>query len=125
MAAVSRVLTTFEAKPASVPIARQMVSDQLEVAVAPEIRDPVLLLASELVTNAVLHAGRPFAVFLVVRNDAVRVEVHDPSARPPTIRTPQPGDTGGRGLHVIDALASRWGYDRTPDGKIVWFEVDR
>ncbi|MGJ5899317.1 ATP-binding protein [Streptomyces niveiscabiei] len=97
----------------------------------PVVDDAVLLL-SEMVTNAVVHGDglritisidrpAPGRVLLAVRDRA-----HE---RVPRRRSPGPGDTSGRGLHLLDALAIQWGCDRwgppqKPVGKRVWAELD-
>jgi anti-sigma regulatory factor (Ser/Thr protein kinase) len=85
----------------------------------------VALLAGELVTNAVLHTASA-AIGLVVRLDdrAVHVGVQDTSSQLPK----QDGsvawdDQSGRGLALVDALATRWGVESAVHGKAVWFEV--
>jgi len=83
--------------------------------------DDVLLVASELVTNVVLHTddgGRVRAW----NSDPVRLEVHDTSPRPPLFTDAQPG---GRGLRIIDAICSSWGTTIVPTGKVVWAEFGR
>jgi anti-sigma regulatory factor (Ser/Thr protein kinase) len=92
--------------------------------------DEVRLLVSELVTNAVMHAGPGGEIRLRVElaPDRVRVEVRDRgrgfrSARPPP--PPPPGQPHGRGLHMVDQVAERWGNARTDEGHCVWFELGR
>jgi signal transduction histidine kinase len=91
-----------------------------------EVLQIMTLLTSELVANAVRHAGAPI-VELTCGTAArcVRVEVAhggDGSGRKPARR--KPDHTGGWGLYMLDELASRWGViDR--DGTRVWFEIDR
>ena len=86
-------------------------------------RDVAVLLASELVTNVVLHARTEFELRVALRPDRLRVEVCDMIPAPPTIRTPVPSDFSGRGLGLLAALAGRWGVDTGADGKSVWFEL--
>ena len=83
----------------------------------------VELLVSELVTNAVLHAGTD--VELVVRRlrKGVRVEVLDRSTRPPVPRAYDDEAMTGRGLALVRELSRVWGVDERKDGKVVWFEV--
>jgi serine phosphatase RsbU (regulator of sigma subunit) len=57
--------------------------------------------------------------------NAVWVEVFDPDLRLPRIRTAAETDEGGRGLYLVEQLATRWGSRPTPEGKAVWFEVPR
>jgi anti-sigma regulatory factor (Ser/Thr protein kinase) len=84
-----------------------------------------VLLVSELVTNAVRHAGSTLTVAVAIGRAAVRVEVRDRSPRLPALRESTGGDDEwGRGLVLVDALASRWGAERLPSGKRVWFELD-
>jgi serine/threonine-protein kinase RsbW len=83
------------------------------------------LLASELVANAVVHVGRPMTVRISRRDDAIRVEVQDESPRLPSLDTPDPTGERGRGVFLVDALATGWGAEVHPDdGKTVWFELD-
>ena len=86
--------------------------------------DAAGLLTSELVTNAIRHAGTP--VGLLVRLDAgLRVEVSD--GRPEmavSAGVPSGSSVSGRGLQLVDELASRWGVERDTDRKTVWFELD-
>ena len=85
-----------------------------------------VLLAGELVTNAIVHTTSPTIGLVVHRRDhAVRVEIHDTSPQPPKPdRLAAGDDQGGRGLTLVAALATRWGVDTTHgDGKAVWFEV--
>ena len=88
-------------------------------------RETAVLLATELVTNAVEHGHGAAYLDAFVDDRSIRLEVTDAS----TV-TPQPNtavselDERGRGLLLIDALASRWGIEPRPDGKTVWCELD-
>ena len=87
--------------------------------------EQAVLLVSELVTNAVLHARTRFTVEVEVVDDTARVSVEDSSPLPPAVRTFSDLAGSGRGLHLVEALASRWGVDsRDGAGKRVWFELD-
>jgi hypothetical protein len=76
-----------------------------------------------------LDAGRTgrreFALRLRRGATAVWVEVFDPDLRLPRIRTAAETDEGGRGLYLVEQLATRWGSRPTADGKAVWFEMPR
>lgn len=96
------------------------------------LAETLILLISELVTNAVVHTGCP-AVLRMLFGAAetagtagtVRVEVADTSCRPPQQRHAAGEDTGGRGLELVDGLADRWGWQPEGAGKRIWCEVDR
>ncbi|MEU9609456.1 ATP-binding protein [Streptomyces sp. NPDC048057] len=94
------------------------------------LAETLILLISELVTNAVVHTGCP-AVLRVLFGSGkaeagtVRVEVADNCARPPRRRTAEDDETNGRGLELVDGLADRWGWEREGAGKAIWCEVDR
>jgi anti-sigma regulatory factor (Ser/Thr protein kinase) len=95
----------------------------------PAIRDDVLLLVSELVTNAVRHAGagpeRPVQVQLLHGPRGVVGAVVDDG--PGFTRRPNPStgnESGGWGLFLVDQIADRWGVDCTTCGSRVWFEIE-
>ncbi len=85
--------------------------------------DTVLLLVSELVTNAVRHAATPFVLSLRVDGTAVTVGVVDEDrAHPPRMRHPLPTDTSGRGLHIVQEMSTSWGTElMAGNAKRVWF----
>jgi len=88
------------------------------------VAEDVLLLVSELVTNACLHAGGPTGLSLHCTSRSLRVEVSDMGEGVPVPRLPhEPGRPGGHGLHIIERLASAWGTVRHNPGKTVWLEV--
>lgn len=80
-----------------------------------------VLLTSEVVTNAVMHAQTPIDITVVVGATSVRIEVCDEDTSIPTVRTD--GVTSGRGLQLVDRLSSAWGVIARGTGKRVWFEV--
>jgi anti-sigma regulatory factor (Ser/Thr protein kinase) len=69
--------------------------------------------------------AREFALRLRRGANSVWVEVFDPDLRLPRIRTAADTDEGGRGLYLVEQLATRWGSRPTPEGKAVWFEMPR
>lgn len=86
-------------------------------------RDAAVLMVSELVTNAVLH-GRPPIVVMIERDQSdVQVTVADHHPHWPSLQNPSPDAVGGRGLRIVDALASAWGIQPRAVGKAVWFVV--
>jgi anti-sigma regulatory factor (Ser/Thr protein kinase) len=85
--------------------------------------DDARLVVSELTTNAVVHAGSPFSVAVRHEGSAIRIAVHDSNPTLPVLRDGGPAAPSGRGLHLVRALTSAWGVDRSPDGKTVWAEL--
>ncbi len=109
--------------------ARQFVGAQLARWGQRGVADAAVLLTSEVVSNAVGHAGpvrngAGLTVMLRCHPGVVRVEVADGSSAQPVRRTPAPGGRNGRGVLLLDALASAWGSTPSPGGKTVWFEID-
>jgi anti-sigma regulatory factor (Ser/Thr protein kinase) len=66
---------------------------------------------------------REFTLRLRRGAESVWVEVFDPDLRLPRLRTAAATDEGGRGLYLVEQLATRWGSRPTPEGKAVWFEI--
>ncbi|MCG7210005.1 ATP-binding protein [Streptomyces arenae] len=88
--------------------------------------EDVLLVVSELVTNACLHAEGPDELFLSCDNKVIRVEVSDRGNGQPAPRTPhRAGRPGGHGMFIVQRLCLDWGVVRTPGaaGKTVWAEL--
>jgi anti-sigma regulatory factor (Ser/Thr protein kinase) len=84
------------------------------------------LLATELVTNAVLHAGSVIELQIDSSAKRVLVSVHDASPAAPQLPPLQVNDaTGGRGLQIVAELSIDWGWEPTSGGKRVWFELGR
>lgn len=90
--------------------------------------DLVLLLTSELVTNAVIHGRRPVELRLIDDGNQIKIEISDgnPDPLPAEAGWPPVTQQSGRGLLIVDNLADQWGCRsrRTPPGKTVWFELD-
>jgi PAS domain S-box-containing protein len=85
--------------------------------------DHAELLVSELVTNALLHAAAPRQLRLF-RDRSLTVEVADADTHTPRLRSLAEDDEGGRGMHLVNELAHRWGSRTTRHGKVVWFELE-
>ena len=91
-----------------------------------DLVDDASVVATELATNAVLHARTGFTVNVVNRGDgSVRVAVRDSSDTLPRPRRPAPLEGSGRGLGLIEAIAVVWGVEVLRDGKVVWAQLRR
>jgi PAS domain S-box-containing protein len=88
--------------------------------VSDDIRWDVLLAVSELVTNAIRHAKPPVEIRLRRLDTSVILEVHDGSSALPAARAADPEEASGRGLHLVETLASAWGTRPTGNGKSIW-----
>ncbi|WRZ90180.1 SpoIIE family protein phosphatase [Streptomyces sp. NBC_01007] len=126
----ARAAASFEPVGRSVATARSFVRDTLQGWGFADIVDDAVVLTSELVTNAVVHAGTSADVLCLRSDDGVRIEVadHYPEREIPLQATAvsmgSPDREGGRGLQLCAALAGRWGVDYTPTHKQVWFQLD-
>ncbi|MFI7297619.1 SpoIIE family protein phosphatase [Streptomyces sp. NPDC050121] len=126
----ARAAASFEPVGRSVATARSFVRDTLQGWGFADIVDDAVVLTSELVTNAVVHAGTHADVLCLRSDDGVRIEVAD---RYPEREIPlqgslatmgSPDREGGRGLQLCAAIAGRWGVEYTPTHKQVWFQLD-
>ncbi len=126
----ARAAASFDPVGRSVATARAFVRDTLQGWGYSDVVDDATVLTSELVTNAVIHAGTSADVLCLRTEDGVRVEVAD---RYPEREVPiqgagasfaSPDRENGRGLLLCAALASRWGVEYTPTHKKVWFQLD-
>jgi CheY-like chemotaxis protein/anti-sigma regulatory factor (Ser/Thr protein kinase) len=88
-------------------------------------RDLIELIVSELVTNAVTHARSSADVAVILRADAIRIEVGDANEVHPTPQQSPPDATSGRGLDLVERVAAAWGVMARAGGKVVWFEIAR
>ena len=132
LAAVSEVdlHTTLEARVElpgerqSVPLARDLVMQMLGPAESRDIVDSATIIVTELVANAVRHASGPCAVELTRRGELLRIAVVDGDPGIPGLQRLDVGALGGRGMHIIAALAFGWGVDALGDGhKLVWADL--
>lgn len=111
------------AEPASVGVGRRFLRSALIDWQVPELSDTVCLLASELLSNAVRHASGPLRLRLRQAGDELSVEVSDGSPVQPRARPVAADEESGRGLLLVDTLASAWGTLPTAEGKAVWFSL--
>lgn len=92
------------------------------------VREDLLLLVTELVTNAVVHGRPPCRLRVLADSQRLRVEVSDTAPRLPVLRHPGPDVDHGRGLLLVAGLADEWGVGRADRraqqrGKVVWAEL--
>jgi PAS domain S-box-containing protein len=82
------------------------------------------LLASELVTNALVHADPPYRIAVESGDGVLRIAVNDASTTGPQVPPHDVHAISGRGIRLVDSLTNRWGVVLTEGGKSVWFELD-
>lgn len=122
---VLRASTQLPPARQSAGAARRFVGEMLRRWRFESVIESVQLLTSELVTNAVLHAGTEVQVVLEARDQTVHVEVIDQIKRSPVARdTPFDILQTGRGLTLLASMTSAWGVEPTDCGKSVWFDLD-
>ncbi len=109
--------------PAAVPTARRFVTTALARTAWEPSTAAAELVVTELVTNAVLHAGGPVHVSVRTAQGSLRLAVRDGSRRRPVRPVGDPEAMTGRGLGLIEAVATRWGVQPHPAGKVVWAEL--
>lgn len=105
--------------------ARKLVREVLERGEALEWEDAALLAVSEVVTNALVHAGTTIALTVRLDDSGLRVEVSDASPHLPRQRDYASMAGTGRGLTLLDQSVDRWGVAPDRFGKVVWFEIRR
>jgi anti-sigma regulatory factor (Ser/Thr protein kinase) len=120
------VMVELPADPGAARLARNVVRSGAGSALPPAVLDDLLLLVTEVVTNAVLHGSPPITmqVEVIPEPTTVKVAVSDGHAGSPLVRASDRAAITGRGMAVVDALASRWGVEWLAEGgKTIWFEV--
>lgn len=116
-------LPTDDTAPATARRSARLVLDQWDL---DHVRDIVLVVVSELVTNAVQHGHPPVRMSFRQDSDRLTVGVHDslPPLRNGAASDPGPEAESGRGLYIVSALGSVTGSRDEPAGKVVWVEFD-
>jgi PAS domain S-box-containing protein len=109
--------------PSSVGAGRRLVRQVLSDADRTDLIEAAELVVSELVTNALVHAGTDVDVVAEASRSGLRVEVSDESAHLPTTKLYSVMASTGRGLRLVDDLVDRWGAVPRPVGKTVWVEL--
>jgi CheY-like chemotaxis protein len=108
----------------SAAVARRFVRDRCAQWRLDAVVDDVLVVVSELVTNAVIHAQSGAELRLVLSEALLRVEVVDDGAGAPDPQLASSEDEHGRGLLLVTVLSDAWGVDATSDGrKVVWADL--
>jgi anti-sigma regulatory factor (Ser/Thr protein kinase) len=120
---VPSAFRSFPPAPESVGRARQFASRTLASWGADHLEDDVRVVASELATNALLHARTEFILGLTLDGDRLRVTMADRSATQPRMRRFDSSESAtGRGLRMVAELAQAWGVEKDGVGKAVWCE---
>jgi anti-sigma regulatory factor (Ser/Thr protein kinase) len=115
--------TSLPPHPSSIGAARRFVRTALMSAGRHELLEDAELAVSEVVTNAVVHAGTRVDIKLVVGPVLARIEVEDGSPNQPRARRYAITASTGRGLGLVNDVAADWGVRPTERGKTVWFEL--
>jgi anti-sigma regulatory factor (Ser/Thr protein kinase) len=117
------VVAVLPPRASSAARARELVTSQCAAWGLSAVCDDIALVVTELVANAVRHAGTDIEVSVTHIPGGVRLEVRDGSTRPLRPRAALTSDEGGRGLLLVDALSTRYGVVGEPGGKRVWVEL--
>lgn len=116
-------LLRLRPEPAGAAAARRFVTTTLTAWGCQNLVEATTLLVSEVVTNSILHARSDIELRVAQHGQGLRVEVRDSSQHQPTVRAIDEDASSGRGLAIVEMLATAWGVTHLPDGKVVWFEV--
>jgi anti-sigma regulatory factor (Ser/Thr protein kinase) len=115
---------SFAASQESVGAARRFVSELISD-LTPELQDAVILMVSELATNALVHAASGFQLTVDRMKTRLRVSVADLGAGVPSLQSPPSRQPHGRGLRIVEELSDEWGTSEAPKkGKTVWFRLN-
>jgi anti-sigma regulatory factor (Ser/Thr protein kinase) len=113
----------FVPVPLAARAVRRFVAESLAAWDLGAVIDDASVVASELATNALVHADSPFRVQVVRGDSTVRISVHDASTTPPAPRDMISEATNGRGMGLVAQLSERIGIEIGADGKFVWAEL--
>ncbi|MGI8681123.1 MAG: ATP-binding protein [Mycobacteriales bacterium] len=124
MAECLRAVTSLPPNDHSAARGRRFVRDVLVSCALADLVDTAVLLASELITNAVLHGRSEVELAVEIAQGEVTVSAADLNSRMPVMQSTDEFALDGRGLAIINLMASQWGVTATEDGKVVWFRLD-
>ena len=122
-APLATAVTEFASDPASVPAGRRFVAALLQDWACAHVTDTAILLTSEILTNAVVHGLGLVGLRLLRTDTEIAVIVSDRGRYQPQPRQAAPTDEAGRGLSLLEMLATSWGVRATTAGKDVWFTL--
>ena len=108
---------------AAIPPARRFVAQALRSWGADALLTDAELMVSELATNAVMHAASAFRVLVSRSGPTIRIAVEDVGPTRPELRRASSEEFHGRGVAIVERIATAWGCDVVGDGKIVWGEL--
>jgi anti-sigma regulatory factor (Ser/Thr protein kinase) len=120
---VRRARRAFPATPESVTQARHFVTETALAWGFAQLAQDAQLVVSELGGNAVRHAHSEFTVVISESGASIRLAVSDLSHEVPREQRPANDSSSGRGLMLVGALATEWGVEQSPDGKVVWAQL--
>ncbi len=115
-----RLRVSMQPVPGAARRGRDLTTEACLRSQAAELVIPASIVASELVTNAVRHAGTPFELSLIRTLRYLHIGVYDEDARPAVRQHPDPEAASGRGLLIVEQTASSWGCSPAQHGKVVW-----
>ncbi|WP_089955921.1 ATP-binding protein [Lentzea xinjiangensis] len=106
-----------------VRVVRRWAADAVPHIGAEQLQD-LLLVVTEMVSNAYDHGQQPVSLRVLVLGVRVRLEVTDTSLDPPVVGRSRIADTRGRGMALVAALTADWGHTTSAAGKVVWAELE-
>lgn len=119
----ARAVLRIRPHPECVAQVRDWVTQTLSREGLDELAETAELLASEVVTNAIVHASTEIELETRWETERVRVTVSDADLHLPSVAALDVEATSGRGMHMVDLLAHDWGVYMQPKGKTVWFDL--
>jgi anti-sigma regulatory factor (Ser/Thr protein kinase) len=121
---VSQARLSIASNPAELATARRFTESRLAEWGIGSVSEAVVLVVSELATNAMIHGHAKAELRLILDGSVLRVEVRDSSTTVPQVKEYSETATTGRGMVIVQALSSSWGANVGAGGKVVWCELD-